>query len=348
MSEPLAGPVTSMRADAGAAADARGRPRIVVLDDWERAYPRLADWTAIRARADVDIHHAPLRGASLLAALRGAQMLVLTRDRSPVDAELLAQLPDLRCLVFTGTRNTTLDTAAVHAAGITLGHTEWGPSKDSTTELTWALILAAAKQLPTYQPLLQAGHWRAPTSLPLPPALHGQTLGLVGLGEIGGRVARVGQALGMEVLTWSPRMTHERAAEKGARFVPLEELLARSRVVSLHLVPTAATRHLLDRDRLAQMRPDSLLVNTSRSALVDTEALVAALRAGRPAMAALDVFDEEPLAPDHPLRGLPQVLMTPHLGFVTEQVFGRFAQGIVASVSAWLDGQPLPFPFKPV
>lgn len=333
---------------AATAAEGRGaRPRIVVLDDWERAYPRLADWTALRARAEIDIHHAPLHGEALLAALKGAQVLVLTRDRTPVGRELLAQLPGLRCILFTGTRNNTLDVAAVHAAGITLGHTHWGPSKDSTTELTWALILAATKQLPAYQQRLRDGQWRADESLPLPPALHGQALGLVGLGEIGGRVARVGQALGMEVLTWSPRMTAERAAEKGARFVPLDELLERARVVSLHLVPTGASRGLLNRERLARMRPDSLLVNTSRSALVDTEALVEALRAGRPAMAALDVFDEEPLPMDHPLRSLPNVLMTPHLGFVTEQVFGRFAQGIVAGLTAWLHGQPLPLPLLP-
>lgn len=331
---PTAGPTS------GAAAAAR--PRIVVLDDWERAYPRLADWRAIRDRADVEIHHEPLRGPMLVQALRGVQVLVLTRDRTPVGPALLAQLPELRCILFTGTRNNTLDTAAVHEAGIALCHTEWGPSKDSTTELTWSLILAAAKQLPAYRQRMAEGHWRMADSRPLPPALHGQVLGLVGLGEIGGRVARVGQALGMEVLTWSPRMTAERAAEKGARFVPLEELLERAGVVSLHLVPTPPTHHLLNRERLARMRPDSLLVNTSRSALVDTDALVEALRAGRPGMAALDVFDEEPLPMDHPLRGLPNVLLTPHLGFVTEQVFGRFAQGIVEGLGAWLEGRPLP------
>ncbi len=322
-------------------------PRVLILDDWERAYPRLADWTALSARARIEIHHLPLRGEALRAALQGAEVLVLTRDRTPVDAALLAQAPGLRCLLFTGTRNNTLDAAAVHAAGITLGHTHWGPSKDSTCELTWALILAAAKQLPPYQRLMQDGQWRAAESRPLPPTLHGQALGLVGLGEIGGRVARVGQALGMEVLTWSPRMTAERAAEKGARFVPLEELLERSRVVSLHLVPTEASRKLLNRERLARMRPDSVLVNTSRSALVDTEALVEALRQGRPGMAALDVYDEEPLPLDHPLRSLPQVLLTPHLGFVSEQVFTRFAEGITAGLQAWLDGQPLPLPVAP-
>jgi phosphoglycerate dehydrogenase-like enzyme len=327
--------------------EAGAGPRIVILDDWERAYPRLADWRDLQSHAQIDIHHQPLRGQALHAVLQSAQVLVLTRDRTPVDRALLTQAPALRCIVFTGTRNNTLDAAAVHEAGITLGHTAWGPSKDSTCELTWTLILAAAKQLPAHQARLLAGQWRPTESLPLLPTLHGQTLGLIGLGEIGGRVARVGQALGMEVITWSPRMTEARAAEKGARFVPLDELLERARVVSLHLVPTDATRGLLNRERLARMRADSVLVNTSRSALIDTPALVEALRAGRPAMAALDVFDEEPLPMDHALRALPNVLLTPHLGFVSEEVFSRFAQGILASLTAWVGGQELPMRLLP-
>ncbi len=318
------------------------RPRIVVLDDWERAYERLADWSALRARADVVIHTEPLAGAALDAAVQGAQALVLTRDRTPVGAAELSRWPGLELILFTGTRNNQLDSAAVHASGIALAHTDWGPSKDSTCELTWTLILAAIKQLPLHRQRLQEGVWRPAQSEALMPVLHGQALGLIGLGEIGGRVARVGQALGMEVLTWSPRMTAERAAAQGARFVPLEALLEVSKVVSLHLVPTGSTRGLLGRSQLVRMRSDSLLVNTSRAALVDTDALVEALRAGRPGGAALDVFDDEPLPAGHALRDLPNVLMTPHLGFVCEPVFTRFAQGITEGLAAWLDGRPLP------
>ncbi|MDO8251207.1 MAG: D-2-hydroxyacid dehydrogenase family protein [Rhodoferax sp.] len=317
------------------------RPKIVVLGDAEQALRRLGDWRAIDARADVTIHHLPLRGEALVRALTDADAVVLVRDRTPFDAALLAALPRLRYLIFTGTRNTTLDLSALAARRIPVSHTEWGPSKDSTCEMTWSLILAATRQLEQQTALLRRGQWRPDAPEPLAGVLHGQTLGLIGLGEIGARVAKVGQALGMQVLTWSPRMTPERAAQHGATAVSLEELLASAQVVSLHLVPTPATRHLLNAERLALMRPDSLLVNTSRSALVDGTALVQALEKGQPGFAALDVFDVEPLPLDNPLRQLPNVLLTPHLGFVTEPVFQRFASGVTECLQAWLAGQPL-------
>jgi len=318
------------------------RPRIVVLDDWERALQRLADWRAIEALADVTVHHAPLRGEALPEALQHADALVLMRDRTPFDAALLARLPRLRYLVFTGTRNNRLDLAALQARGIPASHTGWGPSKDSTCEMTWALILAATRQLEAQSARLRAGGWRDAAGGALPSVLHGRRLGLIGLGEIGGRVARIGKAFGMEVVTWSPRMTVERAAEHGALFLPLEELLATSQVVSLHLVPTPQTRHLLDAQRLALMRPDSLLVNTSRSALVDPVALAEALARGCPGGAALDVFDAEPLPLDDPLRQAPNLLLTPHMGFVCEPVYERFAEDTTECLLAWLQGRPLP------
>jgi len=319
------------------------RPRIVVLDDWERGLKRLVDWATIEAHADVTLHHSPLHGAALLEAIESAHVLVLLRDRTALDAALVAQLPHLQYVMFTGTRNTRLDVQALQARGIPVSHTGWGPSKDSTCEMTWALILAATRDLQAHSTRLHAGGWRDPSGGVLPSVLAGQRLGLIGLGEIGGRVARVGRGFGMEVVTWSPRMTTERAAEQGAAFVPLEELLATSRVVSLHLVPTPPTRHLLNAERLALMRPDSLLVNTSRPALVDTNALAAALGKGHPAAAAIDVFDAEPLPVDDPLRTAPRALLTPHLGFVSELVYQRFATDITECLLAWLQQkQPLP------
>ena len=317
------------------------RTKIAIVGDAEQALRRLGDWRAIDAQADVTVHHQPLHGAALVSALQDADAVVLVRDRTPFDAALLAALPRLRYLVFTGTRNTTLDLAALAARNISVSHTEWGPSKDSTCEMTWSLILAATRRLEQQTAGLRRGQWRAEQPEALAGVLHGQTLGLIGLGEIGGRVAKVGQALGMKVITWSPRMTPERAAEKGATAVSLEELLASARVVSLHLVPTPASRHLLNAERLALMRPDSLLVNTSRSALVDGAALVQALEKGQPGFAALDVFDVEPLPLDDPLRRLPNVLLTPHLGFVTEPVYQRFAAGVTECLAAWLAGQAL-------
>jgi phosphoglycerate dehydrogenase-like enzyme len=317
------------------------RPRIVVLDDSERALRRLGDWRAIDHLAEVHIHHQPLRGAALVNELKDADAIVLMRDRTPFTAELLAELPRLRYVVFTGTRNAKLDQAALAARGIPVSCTAFGPSKDSTCELTWATILAATKQLDRHTTRLKAGPWRSDSASPLPGTLAGQRLGVIGLGEIGGRVARVGQAFGIDVVTWSPRMTPERAAAQGVGCLPLDELLATSHVVTLHLVVTPATRHLLNAERLALMQPGSLLVNTSRSELIDTAALVHALQQGRPGFAALDVFDAEPLPLDDPLRGLPNVLLTPHLGFVTEPVFQRFASGVTECLEAWLNGQPL-------
>lgn len=317
------------------------KPRIVVLDDSERALRRLADWSAIDARAEVSVPHEPLAGDALVEALKDADAIVLMRDRTPFTAELLAALPKLRYLLFTGTRNAKLDLAALAARGIPVSCTEFGPSKDSTCELTWTAILAATKQLESQTARLKTGQWRNPIAAPLAGSLTGERLGLIGLGEIGGRVAKVGKAFGMDVVVWSPRMTAERAAAQGVAFLPLDELLVTSRVVSLHLVVVPSTRHLMNAERLALMQPGSLLVNTSRSELIDTAALVQALQKGRPGFAALDVFDVEPLPSNDPLRRLPNVLLTPHLGFVTEPVFQRFATGVTECLEAWLDQQKL-------
>jgi len=317
------------------------KPHIVVLGDGEQALRRLGDWHAIEAAARLSVYSQTLQGPALLAALQEADVLVLVRDRIPLNAATIAQLARLRYLVFTGSRNTTLDLAALAARGIPVSHTDWGPSKDSTCELTWALILAATRQLAQYSALLREGQWRPAQPQVLPAVLHGQVLGLVGLGEIGRRVAQVGKALGMEVLTWSPNMTPERAAAHGVQAVDLDTLLARAKVLSLHLVPSAQTRHLINAQRLARMRPDSVLVNTSRSALVDSAALAQALHDGRIGMAAIDVFDAEPLPLNDPLRQAPRLLLTPHLGFVVEPVFEKFAQGVCECLQAYLAGQPL-------
>ena len=319
-------------------------PRIVVLDDYERALRRLADWSEIDRRADVEIYHDPLRGDALYAAVADADAIVLVRDRTPLRADLIERLPKLRYVIFTGARNTALDAAALTARGVPVSHTEWGPSKESTCELTWALILAASKRLEVKFAVMRAGDWR--DEQPLPSVLGGERIGLIGLGEIGGCVARVAGAFGMQVVAWSPRMTPERAAEKGATAVSLEELLSTSKVVSLHLVPTDQTRRLLNAERLARMREDAILVNTSRSALIDMPSLLEALLAGRPAMAALDVYDEEPLAADHPLRSLPNVVLTPHIGFVSQPVFEAFARGVTECLQAWLRDEPIVRPLK--
>jgi phosphoglycerate dehydrogenase-like enzyme len=318
------------------------KPRIVVLDDYEDSLRKTADWSGIQARADVEFHTQRLRGAALFSAIAEAQGIVVVRDRTPFKAELVAKLPKLRCFVFTGARNTQLDVAALRARGVAVGRTEMGESKASTTEITWALILAASKRLESYLAMLRRGGWR--DAGPLPTVLAGKRLGLIGFGGIGQKVGKVGNAFGMEVVTWSPHMTSGRAAEGGARAVTLEDLLATSHVVSLHLVPSAETRKLLNAARLATMRDDAILVNTARSALIDMEALPAALDAGHPAIAALDVYEDEPVPASHALLRREDVVLSPHLGFVNEPVFSKFGPGVVANLSAWLEGKPLPYP----
>ena len=315
------------------------RPKVVVLDDYERSLRRTADWSAVDARAEVKVHHERLLGAALMDAIRDADAIVVVRDRTPFKADLIEKLPKLRLFLFTGARNTQYDAAAFKARGIPVGSTEMGDSKASTTEITWTLILAAAKRLEAYLALVRKGGWRDEGRLPS--TLAGERLGVIGLGSIGSRVAQVGKAFGMEIVTWSPHMTPERAEKGGAKAVSLEELLSTSKVVTLHLVPSAETRKLLDAKRLATMREDSILVNTARSALIDMAALAQALEQGRPGMAALDVYDDEPLPADSPLARRANVVLTPHLGFVNEPVFAKFGPGVVANLLAWLDGKPL-------
>ncbi|CAM8622769.1 SerA Phosphoglycerate dehydrogenase and related dehydrogenases [Burkholderiales bacterium] len=307
------------------------KPLILFLDDYEHLFAHSPEVMAFSDRARLEIHTEPLRGEALAQALHRATGLVLMRDRTPVGERELDMAPHLQFVIYTGLRNALLDEAACKARNIPVFNTEFGPTKASTCELTWALILAATKRLePGFLALRNpdAG-WRAGLHYPgLCDVLEGETLGLIGLGQIGARVAKVGQAFGMRVVTWSPNMTPARAAEHGATAVSLDELLATSKVVSLHLVLSAATRYLLQAKNLSQMRPDAVLVNTSRSGLIHEQDLAAALKAGRPGMAALDVFDEEPLPADHPFRHMRQVTLSPHLGFVANPVYDIFAKTV--------------------
>ena len=319
------------------------RKKIVVLDDYEKSYEKLSDWTQIQKQADVHFFHEKLTGAPLLNQIKYAHALVLMRDRTPLTADLIEQLTHLEYVIFTGTRNLALDANLLKQKGIPISHTEWGPSKDSTAELTWALILGLHKRLLEQAALVQ-GPWRNQHSLL--PLLKGQTLGLVGMGEIGSRVAKVALAFGMKVVTWSPNMTPERAAAVGAESVSLDRLMQTSDMVSLHIVASPTTKGIINAEKLALMKKDALLINTSRSTLVDTNALVQALQEQRIGGAALDVFDMEPLPTNHPLLLTPNTLLTPHLGFVAKPVFESFTTGVVECLEAWLNGQsivrPLP------
>ena len=315
------------------------RKKIVVLDDYEDSLRRLGDWSPVEKLADVTYHTDRLRGDALVDAVKDANAIVLIRDRTPFKAELLAKMPKLELFIFTGGRNTQLDFKALAARNIPVANTAMSDSKPATTELTWALILAAAKRLETYAALLRRGGWR--DGKELPHVLKGERLGLIGFGEIGKMVGEVGKAFGMELVTWSPHMTPERAAEGGAKSVTLEDLLKTSKVVSLHLVPAEATRKLLNAERLAMMRTDSILANTARSALIDMKALEEALGKGRPGVAALDVYDDEPLAAGYSLAKRDNVVLSPHLGFVNDSSFEKFSSGSIENLLNWLEGRPL-------
>lgn len=315
------------------------RPVIVVLDDFEHAARSCADWSHVEQGAELRIFHAPLRGAALMEALRSADALVMMRERTSLGADVICDLPRLKYVLFSGNRNEAVDIPALRARGIPVSCTRFGPSRVSACEQAWALILAAARRLPQNDRAVRSAQWREPGVLPT--MLHGERFGLVGLGEIGSRMDAVAQAFGMDVVAWSPRMTMARAAARDAKAVSFDELLETSKVISLHLVASEATRHLFNAERFARMRADSIFVNTSHPSLVDEAALVEALKRGRPGAAALDVFSTEPLPVDHALLDAPNLVLSPHLGFVGRQVLEQFYGDAAESMLAWLNGQPL-------
>lgn len=310
---------------------------VAVLDDYQSVAQHCADWTALEG-VDVEFRHEHLADEDAAAvALESYDVLVAMRERTPLTATLLARLPRLRLVVTSGMRNASIDLDAARARGITVCGTP--SASEPPTELTWALILGLARGLRVEVPAFAGG---GPWQSTLGTDLHGAVLGVVGLGKIGSRVATIAKAFGMDVVAWSPHLTDARCAEVGVRrATELPELLAEADVTTLHLVLGERTRGIIGRDELAAMKPTAHLVNTSRAGLVDTDALIDALRSGAVAGAGLDVFDEEPLPADHPLRTMPNVLATPHLGYVTRGNYGRYFEGAVADIAAWRAGSPV-------
>jgi phosphoglycerate dehydrogenase-like enzyme len=310
--------------------------RIVVLDDYQQVAASYADWGGLGAEVDFVAEH--LTGDQLLARLDGAEVVVAMRERTAFDAEVLAGLPALRLLVTTGAANASIDVAAARAQGVVVCGTRSLPGP--AAELTWALLLAVLRDVPHADRELHAGRWQDDV---LPGAdLAGQTLGLLGLGRLGTRVARVGLAFEMEVLAWSENLDQDHARSLGVEpAASKDDLLTRADAVSLHLRLSDRTRGIVGERELGLMKPSAVLVNTSRGPLVDKAALVAALRDGRIAAAGLDVYDEEPLPPDHPLRGLDNVVLTPHTGYVTTGGYRLFYGDVVEDIAAWQAGTPL-------
>jgi phosphoglycerate dehydrogenase-like enzyme len=309
-----------------------GVTRVAVLDDYQGVARRFADWSGLEAVLFRD-HLADLDAVA--RRLADFEAVVAMRERTPFPRALLARLPRLRLLVTTGMRNASIDLQAAADHGVTVCGTAGLPYP--TAELAWGLVLALARCIPREDRATRAGGWQETVGV----GLNGKTLGVLGLGTLGSRVARFGRAFEMTVLAWSQHLTAERAAEVGATLVPRDELLARADVVSIHLVLGERTRGLLGARELALMKPSALLVNTSRGPIVDEAALIEALRQGRLAGAGLDVFEEEPLPLDHPFRRLPNTVITPHLGYVTEETYRIFFGQAVEDVQAFFRGAPV-------
>jgi phosphoglycerate dehydrogenase-like enzyme len=313
--------------------------RIAVLDDWQGVARSSADWTALQQRAEVVFLEQPLQGPEDTAkALARFDIIVAMRERTKFPGALIQRLPRLRMIAVTGSRTWTLDLDACSARGIVVCHTGGEKSGAATAEVALGLLLAAARFIPRADRSIRDGGFQG--GVPAGQVLEGRTLGVIGLGKIGARVARYGQALGMQVLGWSQNLTADKAQAAGARMVDKATLLSQSDAVSVHVVLSDRTRGMLGRADLELMKPGAILVNTSRGPLVDEAALIERLRSGK-LIAGLDVYDQEPLPADHPLRDLPNTVLTPHLGYATREVYGQFYRESVENVIAFLDGAPI-------
>jgi phosphoglycerate dehydrogenase-like enzyme len=313
---------------------------IAILDDYQGAARTLADWSALERDCTIETFRTNLAVPDEAArALAPFDILCTMRERQAFPRALIERLPKLKLITVTGPHLRALDMAAATERGIVVSHsTLRGPGGAATPELTWGLILAVARHIPLEDRRLRAGGaWQTTIGM----GLEGKTLGLVGLGRVGATVAKIAQGFGMGLIAWSQNLTAERAAAAGARLVDKDTLLREADVVSLHVVLSERTRGLIGTRELALMKPGAILINTSRGPVVDTAALVAALRSGRLRGAGVDVFDEEPLPLDHPLRRLDNAVITPHLGYVAEDVLRIWYEDTVEAIRAFLAGAPI-------
>ena len=308
--------------------------KIALLDDYQGVALQMADWSAVAARAQLDIYNDHLADAdAVVRRLLPYDIVCVMRERTPLRRDIIERLPNLKLIASTGPRNASIDLEAAAARGIQVAHTGYFGSP--TVELTWALILAGARHIVAECNSVRGGGWQ----LTIGDDLAGKTLGLIGLGNLGAKVARIGLAFGMQVVAWSQNLTAEKAAAAGATLVSKEDLLRQSDIVSIHLVLSERSRGLIGASELSLMKPSARLVNTSRGPIVAEAALIAALNARQIAGAAIDVYDTEPLPPDHPYRKLPHLIATPHIGYVSRGLYERFYRDSVSNILAWLDAR---------
>jgi phosphoglycerate dehydrogenase-like enzyme len=310
---------------------------VAILDDYQHVAPSLADWASLQPQANTVFFHDHVSDADALAArLAPFDAVVLMRERTRFDANLLARLPRLKLIVSVGMWNAAIDLDAAKSRGIVVSGTTGGDAA-ATPALTWSLILAATRNLYGEAASLRAGGWQTRVGMDV----NGKTLGVLGLGRIGEAVARIGVAFGMRVIAWSQNLTSERASEVGVQRVEKDELFREVDVLTIHLKLGDRTKGLVGARELGLMKPGAYLVNTSRGPIVSEDALIEALQERRIGGAALDVFDEEPLPAGHPFRFLPNVLATPHIGYVTENTYRVAYPQIVEAIRAWIDGSPV-------
>jgi phosphoglycerate dehydrogenase-like enzyme len=299
---------------------------------------RLADWTLLEDRAEVTFLTHAIQPTDLPTALTDYDAICLLRERTDFPAKTLKRLPNLKVIAATGQRTRTLDTEAAAKLGIPIMTTDGsGNGVYATVELAWGLILGLMRHIPAESEAMRNGAWQTR----LGNALYGRTLGLVGLGKLGGQMALVAQAFGMNVIAWSPNLTPERATQGGAKYADKDTLFRSADIVSLHIVLASATEGIVKAEDLAKMQSHALFINTSRGPLVDQDALLVALNEGRIGGAAIDVYDQEPLPADAAIRTAQNTLLTPHLGYSVQETFESFYRQTVENLDSWLDGTPL-------
>jgi phosphoglycerate dehydrogenase-like enzyme len=316
--------------------------RVAILDDYQETALRLADWASLHPQAEITVLNSHIADREALAKrLHDCDAVVAMRERTPFRAALFERLPNLKLLVTAGMRNAAIDLEAAAARGVTVCGTDMLPYP--TAELAWGLILAFARNIAREDRAMREGNWQTTIGT----GLKGKTLGLLGLGKLGAQVGAIGKAFGMELIAWSQNLTAERATAAGARYVEKATLFAQADIISIHLVLGERTRALVKAEDLARMKQTAFLVNTSRGPIVEEAALVAVLAEGRIAGAAIDVYDNEPLPADHRLRRLANTVLTPHLGYVTEENYRLVYGQAVEAIAAYLAGAPVRVLAKP-
>ena len=311
-------------------------PSIAILDDYQGVALAMADWSNLARTHRIQVFRQPFAGqADVASALADFEIVCLMRERTPFPATLFEKLPKLKLCVTTGLRNASIDVAAAAKHGVTVCGTPSGGH--ATAELAFGLMLSIARHIPFEAQAMRTGAWQTTVGQDL----KAKTLGILGLGKLGSQLATYARAFGMTVIAWSQNLTPEKATAAGATLVSKEDLFRRSDFISIHSVLSDRTRGIVGATELGLMKPTAAIINTSRGPIIDGAALLAALRGNRIAAAALDVYDEEPLSWEHALRKEPRALLTPHLGYVTEETYRLFYGGTVAAIEGWLAGKPI-------